>query len=96
MYQTKQSQIQCFASQKLPTCYFPADCQTAVSALYSSGGATIHATIYFPFGFQNCFVSLYPAAKIITNSSVKLLCKTHLSACKPKKAVCPLDSQLYA
>lgn len=29
------------------------------------------------------------------NPSVKLLYKTHLSACKPKKAVCPLDSQLY-
>lgn len=96
MYQTKQSEIQCFVCQKLPICYFPTDCQTAVSTLYSSEGASIHATIYFTFGFQNCFVSLYPAGKIIKNSSVKLLYKTHLSACKPKKAACPLDSQLYA
>lgn len=96
MYQTKQSEIEFFLCQKLPTCYFPTDSQTAVNTLYSSGGTCIHATIYILFGSETCFLSLYPAGKIIMNYSVKLLYKTHLSACKPKKAVYPLDSQLYA
>ena len=96
MYQTNQSEIQFFLCQSLPTCYFPRDSQTAVNTLYSFGGACTRVTIYIPFGSETCFLSLYPAGKIIVNSSVKLLYKTHPSACKPKKAVCPLDSQLYA
>lgn len=97
MYQTKQN-LKYSLCQKLPTCYFPTNFLQILRqllTLYILLENMYSCHHLHPFWLWHLFSFTVSCREDHHESLCETASTKHLSACKPKKAVCLLDSQLY-